>query len=463
MRDRHICLAWGVPVVGLLVCCVAVTSDGGAWGPAEPVEERQGERPRHAQVAMDASGTAVVVWHWGNTGGIRSRHHTPGNAWSPVQQIDRDEESAFWPALAVDPNGNAVAVWIEEAVIERAVRNEIWANRYSVGDGWGTATRLDTDNDGDGSGPHVHVAVDPAGNATAVWHQSDGARENIWANQSTLGGGWGIPQLIERNNAGHAGDPRVAMDPDGNAIAVWHQSDGTRANIWANRYSSSSGWGAAKLIESSDDGEARLPDVAMDPDGNATAVWHQSDGTRFDIWSNRYTAATGEWGTAELIETDDTGDADSAEVGLDADGYAIAAWKQFDGITTGVWANRYAPGEGWGTAKRIEANDVGDALRPHLAVSANGDAVAVWLQSDSLRLDVWSNSYTSSEDSWGTALPIDVSSEDEEQVDGAAVAIDPSGHAVAVWSIEVLPVTELVGGGSIWAAHREQESPGSVE
>jgi hypothetical protein len=442
-------------MIGLLVCCVAVTSDGGAWSPAEPIEETQDESPGNAQVAMDASGTAVVVWHWGMFGSIRSRHHTPGDGWSPVQQIDNNGEAAFWPALAVDPNGNAVAVWIEEVPVPPAShKNEIWANRYAPDDGWGTATRLDTDEAGDGSGPHVDVAVDPAGNAVAVWHQSDGIRENIWASRSTLGDDWSVPQLIERDNAGHAGDPRVAMDSGGDAIAVWHQSDGTRANIWANRYSSSNGWGNARLIERNDQGEARLPDVAMDPGGNATVVWHQSDGMRFDIWSNRYTAATGEWGTAELIEDDDTGDADSAEVGLDADGHATAAWKQFDGITTGVWANRYTPGDGWGTAKRIESNDVGDALRPRLAVNANGDAVVVWLQSDGSRLNVWSNSYTPSED-WSTALPIELSSEDEGQVRDPAVAMDPNGRAVAVWGIEG-PTTIGTREGSIWATGREQ-------
>jgi hypothetical protein len=28
----------------------------------------------------------------------------------------------------------------------------------------------------------------------------------------------------------------VAIDGGGNALAVWDQSDGTRANIWSNRF-----------------------------------------------------------------------------------------------------------------------------------------------------------------------------------------------------------------------------------
>jgi hypothetical protein len=444
MRDRHLHGPPGALLFGLLVCCVTVTGDDGGWSRAERIED-QGDPPTGAQVALDASGAAVVVWFWGGfaDGTIRSRHHTPDAGWGPIEQIDSNETDAFYPALAVDPNGNAVSVWQQAGETNRG----IWANRYTAGSGWGTAVRVDVE-EGDRSGPQV--AIDASGNAIAVWNQSDGARENIWANRSSPDGSWGVAQLIETENLGHASSPRVAMDPDGNATAVWHQSDGERASIWANRYTPSSGWGVADTIEKNDEGEARLPYVAMDPDGNAMVVWHQSDGTRFNIWASRY---DGTWGTPQLIDSDDTGDADTAEVGLDADGRATAVWKQFDGISVGIWADRYVPGSGWGIAVRIEENDFGDALRPRLAVSANGDAVAVWLQSDGSRLNVWSNAYTPSE-RWGRALPIELSSGEGEQGEEPAVAMDPNGHAMAVWST-IVRIPDSPEAGSIWAARRE--------
>ena len=50
------------------------------------------------------------------------------------------------------------------------------------------------------------------------------------------GTGWGTPELIENADAGDAFSPRIAVDPQGNAVAVWKQSDGVRDNIWANRF-----------------------------------------------------------------------------------------------------------------------------------------------------------------------------------------------------------------------------------
>ena len=53
---------------------------------------------------------------------------------------------------------------------------------------------------------------------------------------TTRDGAWQLPQLIETDNAGDAASPQVAVDAAGNALAVWYQSDGIHFNIWANRF-----------------------------------------------------------------------------------------------------------------------------------------------------------------------------------------------------------------------------------
>ena len=104
---------------------------------------------------------------------------------------------------------------------------------------------------------------------------------------TTADGAWSTAELIETDNAGHASDPQVAFDSSGNAIAVWFQDDGTRYNIWANRFNGTS-WGTAELIETDNVGTAYQPQVAVDSNGNAIAVWSQNDGTRDNIWANSF-------------------------------------------------------------------------------------------------------------------------------------------------------------------------------
>jgi hypothetical protein len=201
------------------------------------------------------------------------------------------------------------------------------------------------------------------------------------------GGGWGTQQPIEINNAGSAEAPQVAMDSNGNAVAVWQHSDGTRFKIWSNRYTPSGDWGLAEAIENNA-GNATEPQVAMGPNGDAVAVWQQSDGTRFNIWSNRYTPSE-RWETPQRIG--DQGSARNPQVDVDAQGDAVAVWTQLDGSRDSIWSNRNMGGGEWGTAQRIVVDDAGRARQPQVAVDPQGNAVTVWLQSEGPTDRIWSN------------------------------------------------------------------------
>ena len=300
---------------------------------------------------------------------------------------------------------------------------------------FGTAALIETDNLGDAL--DSEIAIDANGNALAVWFQFDGTRNNVWSNRYTAGAGWGTAALIETDNAGNAFNPQIAFDANGNALAVWYQ-DGdvtaaVRNDIWSNRYTAGAGWGMAALIET---GDATFPQIAFDINGNALAVWRQSDGTRYNISSKRYTATTGLWGAATLIETDNAGDATSPQIAIDTNGNALAVWHQ-DGDATAtvrndIWSNRYTATTGlWGTAALIETDDAGSAGRPQIAINANGNALAVWVQFDGTRENIWSNRYTAGA-GWGTAALIET-----DNVGGAnspQIAIDANGNALAVWN-----------------------------
>jgi hypothetical protein len=363
--------------------------------------------------------------------------------WGTAELIEiNDTGSADTPHVVSDANGNSLAVWRQSD----GIRFNIWANRYVPSTGWGTAELIETDNAGTTYCPYV--AMDANGNAIAVWEQSDGIRFNIWANCYVPGAGWGTAELIETDNADNADYPRIAMDANGNAIAVWPQSDGIRFNIWANRYVPGAGWGTAELIETDNADNADYPHIAMDANGNAIAVWEQSDGIRFNIWANRYVPGAG-WGTAELIETDNEGDAHRPQVALDTNGNALVVWEQFDGSQNNIWANRYISGAGWSTAKLIETDNEGDAFSPHITMGTSGNAIAVWEQSDGIRFNIWANHYVQSS-GWSTAGLIETNAAGDAYY--PQVVIDTKGNAIAVW--------EQSDGirSNIWANHYKSGS-----
>ena len=271
---------------------------------------------------------------------------------------------------------------------------------------WQTAQLVGTGNAGTAVDPQI--AVDANGNAMAVWTQVDLTSyfSDIWANRftpSANGGSWGTATLIETGNMGNAINPQIAIDVNGNALVVWVQFFGFRRDIWSNRFSSAGGsWGTATLIATANTGNALEPQIAVDASGNALAVWTQSDGTRYNIWANRFTVAaggggggSGNWGAAALIQSDTVRDAGEPQIAFDSSGNAMAVWVQSDGLRDTIWASRFAAGYGgsWVAPILIESNITAPARTPQIAIDSNGNAMAIWAQSDRMRDNIWANRF----------------------------------------------------------------------
>lgn len=410
---------------GNSTAAIGISVYDGTWGYATQIEAGSWDA-QEPKVVIDQSENATVVWHqWdGAQFSIYSNRYSPISGWSTPVLIESDNTSfAQYPQADVDPSGNVFSAWHQSD----GTRVNIWANRYTSGVGWGTAVLIETDNTGDALSPQL--AVDSSGNAIVVWYQWDGLRYNIWSNRYTSGTGWGTASLIETDNAGDAWYPHVDFDPSGNAFAVWYQSDGSRNNIWSNQFTVGTGWGTAQLIESDNTGDANYPRVVTDSAGNAIAFWHQLDGSRYNIMSNRYSPGSG-WGTAVLLETNNAGDAMWTRAGVDQSGNVICVWGQSDGTRYSIWSNRYESGTGWGTATLVEIDDTGGASSPDVVVDQTGNAVAVWYQWDGARLNAWANRFRLGS-GWGRPELLEY--ENLGDAGKPSVAVSPSGSVIAVW------------------------------
>ncbi len=385
-----------------------VYTAGVGWGTAAVIETEVGDAYGGA-VAVAPDGDAIAVWRQdnGSRNTIRANEYTAGGSWGTAGVVGLDLGDADVPQVAVDPNGDAVAVWRQH---DGSVYN-IYANRLTS-EVWGTPELLETGTES--AGP-PQVAVDPNGDAVAVWRQHDGSVYNIYANRLTSGV-WGTPELLE-TSTGIADAPQVAVDPSGDAVAVWRQYSGGY-RIYANRLTSGV-WGTAERLGTGSFGGLG-PQVAVDPNGDAVAVWEGFD----NICANRLTS--GVWGTTEQLETG-TGTADDPQVAVAPNGDAVAVWRQYDGIADSIYANRLTSGV-WGTAEQLETG-TGTADDPQVAFAPNGDAVAVWRQYDGIADSIYANRLTSG--TWGTAELLEA--DDARNADAPQVAVDANGDAVAVW------------------------------
>ena len=294
---------------------------------------------------------------------------------------------------------------------------------------WRDVTMLESNDDGPATRPEV--AVDADGNAIVVWVEAGATANRVWASRYVPTAGWEEPELIEVVDVGGARFPKIAVSPDGDAIVVWQQSDGVRSNIMASRFAPTDGWSAPELVETSDLSGAFDPDVSIDPAGNAIAVWTQSDGEWINVWSNRFSPAAG-WGTPETIATDDDRIPESPRVALDTSGNAVVVWHQrsSDPALRGVWSNRYAPTMGWSAAVRIDSMPGNSGLFPKLAMDPSGNAIAVWAQGG-----IWANRFTPS-NGWGDPEPLATPDEDDDNTPiDPQVGVDRHGNAIVAWRL----------------------------
>ncbi|MGZ6638599.1 MAG: hypothetical protein ACXVII_37790 [Solirubrobacteraceae bacterium] len=125
------------------------------------------------------------------------------------------------------------------------------------------------------------MAVDGQGNAIAVWQRSDGTNTIVQAAARAAGGSFGAPQDLSA--AGQkAGFPEVALDGQGNAIAVWQRFDGTNFIMQAAVRAAGGSFGAPQDLSAAGQ-TANDPQVAVDGRGNAIAVWSRSNGTNYIV------------------------------------------------------------------------------------------------------------------------------------------------------------------------------------
>jgi hypothetical protein len=378
-------------------------------------------------------------------------------AWVTPARISSTVGTASNPQVVFDAASNAIAVWEQWD----GTATSIWSNRYlGAIDTWGMAAVIENESSSNAGNPQI--AIDASGNAVAAWQQTGGS---IWSNRYVAANGaWGTATLVTTGNP--TGDHSIAMSANGDALAVWRQYDGARENIQWSRYTVATGaWSVAAPLETDDSGNAFTPKIKTDAFGNALAVWPQFDGVRSNILANRYTAATGAWGAATLIESDNIGNAAAPQIAFDGSGNAVAVWTQVGSGRTNVWSNRYsAAGNVWGTAALVE-NNVGHAFAAQIAVDANGNAGAVWsYMSGGSTTHIRSSRSGAGGTSWGsaTALENNPGSATEPQV-----AIDTSGNTIAIWQqpnggFGGVWWSRYAAAGSAWSTPRPTEVASAI-
>jgi hypothetical protein len=280
----------------------------------------------------------LVVWVRSSAGewAIESAYRPRGRAWEQPETITRNVEGAASPQVVFDSRGGAVAAWTSLVGTSWSIET---ADRV-VGSPWRAPELLAVA----GENPRVRLrlAVDGRGNVFALWEGLRGLHPVIETSvRPAVQQRWSAVRDLS-NDTGNAVTPQLAVNSHGDCIAIWSFSGGRNWAVQSARRWAGRAWEPARMLSSSGR-DAVAPDVALDPRGNAIAVWTRSDGRNTVVQSSYGAAATGGWSPARSI-SEAGGDAVGPAVAVDGRGNGTLLWSRFDGASFTAQASGYDAG-----------------------------------------------------------------------------------------------------------------------
>lgn len=237
----------------------------GSWEPAETISG-PGENSYAPAVAMDDHGGAVAAWQWSDGGSlvVQAALRTSAGDWSIPEALSGRGRHATRPVVAMDANGNALVGWVRY--------NGSWfaaqvAHR-SVGETWAPPQNL-SERGGNSGG--LDLAMNRRGDAVVTWVQGHLTYiGSLWSSFRPAGAArW---SRIPVTQAWRGLQARIALDEAGNATAVWAGS----TTISASFKPVGQAWQQNYLLSSFDHASAH-PAVTTQAPREATAVWVRAE------------------------------------------------------------------------------------------------------------------------------------------------------------------------------------------
>jgi hypothetical protein len=349
---------------------------GGAWQASVNLST-PGQDAREAHVAIGPAGDAVAVWRRSNGANwiVQTATRPVGGAWQAPVDLSAPGRDADQPRVAIGTGGLAYAVWtrLTGPDSDHATSTVQAAARPTANSAW--QAPVDLSAPGQVAWP-PHVAIDPAGDAVAVWDRYNGAN---WIVQAAARSALAVTRFwqppVDLSAPGqNADDMQVAIESAGKAVAVWERFNGASEMVQAATRPAASGAWQAPVDLSAPGRDADQPRVAIGPAGLAIAVWEDGNFPNSTVQAAARPAGAA-WQPPVTLSPPRTA---NPQVVITA-GLAIAVWEDANGTDWTVQAaTRPAASGAWQTPITLSAADQNNALSPQVALDSAGDALAVW-------------------------------------------------------------------------------------
>lgn len=427
------------PVAALLVL-IAVLAPASLRASFTAPVELSGDGAFEPQVALDSDGDALVVWK-GSDGSffrIQARARSAAGVLGPAQTLSGAGRNALLPHVAVDGDGDGVAVWRRRDGTGPCSNFGCFRIQARARAAAGTLASVQTLSPPGQDADHPQIVIDTDGDALVVWERNDGIGPCssqgcilVQARSRSAAGTLGAVQTLSPAGPPNgAVAPEVAVDADGDALVVWRRADSTTDcggfgcfRIQARARSAAGILGPVLTLSPAGE-DASDAQVAIDAEGDALTVWNRFDGTgpcssdgclRIQA---RARSATGTLGPVQGLSA--TGrNGVLPQVAIDADGDALVVWRRLD--DSAIQARTRSAAGVLGPVQTLSPAG-GNSIGP-VAMDSDGDAVAVWTRDGKIQART-----RSAAGAFGPVQTLSAAGAGE-----AKIAVDSAGDALAVW------------------------------
>lgn len=373
----------------------------------------------HAKVALNNENNAVAIWDLSgvqNSGipGIFAATRDSSGVWASAVRITDPAPSdsdfnAFYPNIALNDDGLAVAVWVEQHSFVHppqfppgSVAWFVYSSYSQFGGPWSTPIAISSALGTSVNAPFPpDIRMNENGDAIAIWKADIplGAG-GVLVNSSLFDGAtqtWTTPfDLGQANNfdTNDQNQPQAAIDENGNAVALWTwSSNGLNTILYGASYVDGI-WGAPVQIFQNPSSNTFRQRLVVDPLGNATAMWESSG----SIYSSSLPFG-GTWSAPVIISIASTNQNAlnttyfNHELDVDSHGNVIGIYTQnFYGSNPQqpMSVTRYFGSDAWEAPEIIASQN--DVELTNIGFGSCGFALSTWISTNPDDLHhVWSS------------------------------------------------------------------------
>ena len=278
------------------------------------------------------------------------------------------------------------------------------------------------------------VAIDAQGEATAVWDRTNGAPQTGSTVQGAIRPPGGVfdfaKNLSVPANAIYADWADVGVNAHGDTVAVWERGGAYPAAkvIQASFRGPSEAFGPAQSVTDPALVSARNPQVAVEDSGAALLAWPQApNGSNQDVLQVATRAPGGLFGAGKPVSRG-TEDANGYDLAANRNGDAVVVWESIVGGIPRIEAAQRPAGGAFGPVQDVSTSDGAPQL-PSVAIDDSGNTLAAWKR----KVDAKQVIVGAMGDA-GAPLGAELTlSHSDQDTNNPSVAASPRGDGLAVW------------------------------